>query len=180
MIRPGCLCIALPQIRDKEELVFSCQSISINACKVWHQLPRESSQLHSMEIPNLLWHQSKLRLSVPFLMIRMIFYMISTIIWNKWNLITSTWLLETSTLGLIWIAIQFHPEVIGRHCFYDTSNNNGERLVDLSEEFKLSSCTNEIPPSEASSLDVDASIRINTPVRPHSHQQQVEKFNSEL
>ena len=38
-------------IRDKEELVFWCQSISINACKVWHQLPSESSQLHSMEIP---------------------------------------------------------------------------------------------------------------------------------
>ena len=30
-----------------------------------------------------------------------------------------------------------HPEVIGRHCFYDTTNNNGERLVDLCEEFQL-------------------------------------------
>ena len=30
-----------------------------------------------------------------------------------------------------------HPEVIGRHCFYDTTNNNGERLVDMCEEFKL-------------------------------------------
>ena len=41
MIRPRCWRIALPQIKDKEELVFWCQSISINACKVWHQLPRE-------------------------------------------------------------------------------------------------------------------------------------------
>ena len=30
-----------------------------------------------------------------------------------------------------------HPEVIGRHCFYGTTNNNGERLVDLCEEFQL-------------------------------------------
>ena len=37
-----------------------------------------------------------------------------------------------------------HPEVIGRHCFYDTTNNNGARLVDLCEEFKLrrASCIN--------------------------------------
>ena len=30
-----------------------------------------------------------------------------------------------------------HPEVIGRHCFYDTTNNNDERLLDLCEEFQL-------------------------------------------
>ena len=30
-----------------------------------------------------------------------------------------------------------HPEVIGRHRFYDTTNNNDERLVDLCGEFKL-------------------------------------------
>ena len=30
-----------------------------------------------------------------------------------------------------------HPKVIGRHCFYGTTNNNGERLVDLCEEFQL-------------------------------------------
>ena len=30
-----------------------------------------------------------------------------------------------------------HPEVIGRHCFNDTTNNNGERLVDLCKEFQL-------------------------------------------
>ena len=30
-----------------------------------------------------------------------------------------------------------HPEFIGRHCFYDTTNNNNDRLVDLCEEFKL-------------------------------------------
>ena len=48
-----------------------------------------------------------------------------------------------------------HPEVIGRHCFYGTTSNNGERLVDLCEEFQLRSAQNEIPPSEASSLDMD-------------------------
>lgn len=30
-----------------------------------------------------------------------------------------------------------HPEVVGRYCFYDSTNNNGERLVSLCEEFKL-------------------------------------------
>ena len=30
-----------------------------------------------------------------------------------------------------------HPEVIGRHCYYDTTNNNGERLVSMCEEHKL-------------------------------------------
>ena len=30
-----------------------------------------------------------------------------------------------------------HPEVIGHHWIYDTTNNNGERLVDLCEEFQL-------------------------------------------
>ena len=55
-----------------------------------------------------------------------------------------------ATVGLDSHSI--HPEVIGRHCFYDTTNNNGERLVDLCEEVPTSSCTNEIPPSEASSL----------------------------
>lgn len=30
-----------------------------------------------------------------------------------------------------------HPEVIGPHCFYDTTNSNGEQLVDLCEEYKL-------------------------------------------
>ena len=30
-----------------------------------------------------------------------------------------------------------HPEVIGPHCFYDTTNSNGEKLVDLCEECKL-------------------------------------------
>ena len=30
-----------------------------------------------------------------------------------------------------------HPNVVGRHCFYDTTNNNGERLVTLCEEFKF-------------------------------------------
>ena len=35
------------------------------------------------------------------------------------------------------VSHSIHPEVIGRHCFYDATNNNGERLVDLCEEFKL-------------------------------------------
>ena len=30
-----------------------------------------------------------------------------------------------------------HPEVIARHCFYDTTNNNSERLVSMCEEHKL-------------------------------------------
>ena len=30
-----------------------------------------------------------------------------------------------------------HPEVIGRHCFYEETNDNGERLVTLCEEHKL-------------------------------------------
>ena len=30
-----------------------------------------------------------------------------------------------------------HPKVIARHCFYDTTNNNGERLVSMCEEHKL-------------------------------------------
>ena len=30
-----------------------------------------------------------------------------------------------------------HPEVIGRHCFYDTTNNNRERLMSMCEEHKL-------------------------------------------
>lgn len=30
-----------------------------------------------------------------------------------------------------------HPEVVGRYCFYNTTNNNGERLVSMCEEFKL-------------------------------------------
>jgi exonuclease III len=30
-----------------------------------------------------------------------------------------------------------HPDVIGCHCFYDTTNNNGERLVSMCEEHKL-------------------------------------------
>ena len=38
-----------------------------------------------------------------------------------------------------------HPEVIGRHCFYDTTNNNGERLVDLCEEFQLRSAQMRFP-----------------------------------
>ena len=29
-----------------------------------------------------------------------------------------------------------HPEVIGRHFFYDTTNSNGERLMDLCEKFQ--------------------------------------------
>ena len=39
----------------------------------------------------------------------------------------------------------FHPEVIARHCFYDTTDNNGERLVDLCEEFKLRSAQMRFP-----------------------------------
>ena len=31
----------------------------------------------------------------------------------------------------------FHPSVIGQHCFYDQTNNNGERLVIMCEELKL-------------------------------------------
>ncbi|XP_072036972.1 craniofacial development protein 2-like [Amphiura filiformis] len=30
-----------------------------------------------------------------------------------------------------------HPAVVGPHCFYDTTNDNGERLVNLCQEFKL-------------------------------------------
>jgi len=30
-----------------------------------------------------------------------------------------------------------HPAVIGRHCFHEETNSNGERLVNLCEEFKL-------------------------------------------
>ena len=30
-----------------------------------------------------------------------------------------------------------HPEVIGRHCFYNVTNDNGERLVTVCEEHKL-------------------------------------------
>ena len=30
-----------------------------------------------------------------------------------------------------------HPDVIARHCFYDTINYNGERLVSMCEEHKL-------------------------------------------
>ena len=127
------ICCAL---HDMCTQVFWCQSISINACKVWHQLPRESSQLHSMEIPNLRYHQSMLRLRVPCLMIRMISTMISTIIWNKWNHNTHLFVGDFNTrVGLDSHSI--HPEVIGCHCFYDTTNNNSERLVDLCEEFKL-------------------------------------------
>ena len=38
-----------------------------------------------------------------------------------------------------------HPEVIARHCFYDTTNNNGERLVSMCEEHKLSPAQVKFP-----------------------------------
>ena len=38
-----------------------------------------------------------------------------------------------------------HPEVIARHCFYDTTNNNGERLVSMCEEYKLRPAQMKLP-----------------------------------
>ena len=38
-----------------------------------------------------------------------------------------------------------HPTVVGRHCFYDTTNNNGERLVTLCEEFKFRPAQSRFP-----------------------------------
>ena len=31
----------------------------------------------------------------------------------------------------------YHPAVVGRHCYYDTTNENGERLVNLGKEYNL-------------------------------------------
>ena len=90
-----------------------------------------------MEIPNLLWHQSMLQLSVLCLMIRMISTMISTIVCNKWNLISIHLVVGDFNARVGLDSHSIHPEVIGHHCFYDTTNNNGERLVDLCEEFQL-------------------------------------------
>ena len=77
-----------------------------------------------------------------------------------------------SDVGIDIIGIQEHRLITKEPTEELWSDDNNWVLV-------YSSAT-EIPPSEASSLDMDASIRINTPVRPHSHQQLVEKFTSEL
>ncbi|XP_072041209.1 craniofacial development protein 2-like [Amphiura filiformis] len=38
-----------------------------------------------------------------------------------------------------------HPAVVGPHCFYDTTNDNGERLVNLCQEFKLRPSQSRFP-----------------------------------
>ena len=79
-----------------------------------------------------------LRLSVPCLVIRMISTTISqssgTKLMKSHNIHLDVGDFN-ARVGLDSYSI--HPEVIGRHCLYDTTYNNGERLVDLCEEFKL-------------------------------------------
>ena len=31
----------------------------------------------------------------------------------------------------------YHPVVVGRHCYYGTTNENGERLVNLCQEYSF-------------------------------------------
>lgn len=31
----------------------------------------------------------------------------------------------------------YHPVVVGRHCYYGTTNENGERLVNLCQEYNF-------------------------------------------
>ena len=130
MIRTGCLCIALPQIRDREELVFWCQSISINACKVWHQLPRELTQLQFHGNPQLTVTSVYAPTECSLLDDKDDFYNdlnnhLEQMKPHNIHLVVGDF---NARVGLDSHSI--HPEVNGRHCCYDTTNNNGERLVD--------------------------------------------------
>ena len=93
--------------------IYKC----LQTCKMWHQLPRESSQLHSMEIPNLLWHLSMLQLSVFLPDDKDDFYNdlnnhLETMKPHNIHLVVGDF---NTRVGLDSHLI--HLEVIGHHCF---------------------------------------------------------------
>ena len=73
-----------------------------------------------------------------------------------------------------------HPVIVGRHCFHDSTNDNGERLVNLCQETQSPTRTTKISTATLSPVDLDAPIWIKTPTGPHTDQQQVGQLSSKL
>ena len=65
--------------------------------------------------------------------------------WPSEETITSISFLGTSMPELVVDSHVAHPMIVGRHCFHDSTNDNGERLVNLCQEHNLRPAQQRFP-----------------------------------